>query len=65
MHWLTAIFGFIAIYCIAGFVYTLTQGPLPLIQTGLWVWGVGAIVFACAAPLNQRYRNAKNRTKEG
>jgi drug/metabolite transporter (DMT)-like permease len=54
MHWLTFIFGFLSIYCMAGFFYCLGHGGFSGAEDALIIFGVGAVVFALASFINQK-----------
>jgi hypothetical protein len=53
MHWLTAIFGFIACYALAGLVYTLAQGDRLNDASTEWFWAVVAVTAVLASIVNQ------------
>jgi hypothetical protein len=62
MHWLTFIFGFLCIYCMAGFFYCLGQGGFAGAADALVIFGVGAVIFALASFLNQK-RHVRHKRK--
>jgi hypothetical protein len=64
MHWLTFIFGFLALYCSAGFIYSLATGGISDAHNAIVMFGVGVVIFALASFINQkRHSHAKNRAK--
>jgi drug/metabolite transporter (DMT)-like permease len=54
MHWLTFIFGFLAIYCGAGFFYFLATGGYSEAHDAMLMSGIGVVIFALASFINQK-----------
>jgi hypothetical protein len=54
MHWLTAIFGFLACYALAGLIYTVAQGDRLNDASSDWFWAMAALAAVIAAFVNQK-----------
>ncbi len=50
MHWLTAIFGLVSGYTLAGFIYTLTQSGE---DDSLLFFGIGFVLFVTLTAANE------------
>ena len=65
MHWLTAIFGFLACYSLAGLIYTLAQSDRVNDASSDWFWAAAVVAAVIAAFVNQKLaRRRAARTPE-